>query len=226
MLLAWNAAINLTAIRDPAEVAVRHVADSLLGLAVLREAGVEAFIDLGSGGGFPGIPLAIALPGVDALLVESVGKKARFLETAVAAIGAAGRVAVAAVRGETLGHDPVHRGQWPAVVARAVAPLDDLVELAFPLLRRGGRLIAWKSGDPDDQAGLGGEIRAAMARLGDGTIEVHPSVRHALGATRSPALDAIAEAIGDHRIVTVQRGSEAVPDAWPKDPGVRRRRRS
>jgi len=70
LLLAWNAAINLTAVRDPAEIAVRHVADSLTGLAALRAAGADRFVDLGSGGGFPGIPLAAALPADRALLVD------------------------------------------------------------------------------------------------------------------------------------------------------------
>ncbi len=86
LLLAWTAAINLTAIRDPGEVAVAHVLDSLTAVPLLRSAGIDAFVDLGSGGGLPGLPLAIALPARRALLVESTGKKARFLETAVAAV--------------------------------------------------------------------------------------------------------------------------------------------
>src|SRR4029079_15248598 len=75
LLLAWNAAINLTAVRDPAAIAIRHVADSLTGLRVLRERGVDRFVDLGSGGGYPGIPLAAALPADRALLADSTAKK-------------------------------------------------------------------------------------------------------------------------------------------------------
>jgi len=93
LLLAWNAAINLTSVRDPAHVAVRHVADSLTGLGTLQAAGIDAFLDLGSGGGYPGIPLAAALPSAEALLIDSVGKKAKFLDVAVDAEAAARDVA-------------------------------------------------------------------------------------------------------------------------------------
>ncbi len=79
LLLAWTAAINLTAVRDPVAVATSHVLDSLTAVALLRSWGVDRILDLGSGGGLPGIPLALALPANDALLVEPIGKKARFL---------------------------------------------------------------------------------------------------------------------------------------------------
>ena len=92
LLLAWNTAINLTAIRDPAEAVRRHIVDSLTAVPILRDVAVDAFVDLGSGGGFPGLPLALGLPARRALLVESVAKKARFLEVAAAAAGATGRI--------------------------------------------------------------------------------------------------------------------------------------
>ncbi|MBA3236282.1 MAG: class I SAM-dependent methyltransferase, partial [Chloroflexi bacterium] len=79
LLLAWTTAINLTAIRDPASVALAHVVDSLSGVAVLRRRGVDRYIDLGSGGGYPGLPIAAALPAARALLLEPIGKKAAFL---------------------------------------------------------------------------------------------------------------------------------------------------
>jgi 16S rRNA (guanine527-N7)-methyltransferase len=102
LLVAWNAAINLTSVHDPAQIAIRHVADSLTAVRPLQQAGIDAILDLGSGGGFPGLPLAASLPGVEALLVDSVGKKARFLEVAVNAVGLANRVRVGAVRAEAL----------------------------------------------------------------------------------------------------------------------------
>src|SRR5258705_2042158 len=85
LLLAWTAAINLTAIREPAAVALGHVVDSLTALAVLREPGLDRSIDLGSGGGYPAIPLAAALPSVRTLLLEPIAKKARFLAVVAAA---------------------------------------------------------------------------------------------------------------------------------------------
>jgi len=206
LLLAWNTAINLTSVRDPAEVAIRHVADSLTALAVIRDARIEAFLDLGSGGGFPGIPLAAAVPSVETLLIDSVGKKARFLAVAADAIGLAGRVRVGSVRAEGLAADGRHREQWPAVTVRAVGPLADLVELAFPLLRPGGLLIAWKRGSIE--AELAGARRAVDA-LGGGSIDV-----------RRVALPALA----GHALVVVRRGRRSVPAAYPRDPTARRRR--
>ena len=79
LLLAWTSAINLTAIRDPAAVAVAHVVDSLTAAASMRERGISRFVDLGSGGGYPGIPLAAAIPAERALLIEPIAKKADFL---------------------------------------------------------------------------------------------------------------------------------------------------
>jgi 16S rRNA (guanine527-N7)-methyltransferase len=144
LLLAWTQAINLTAIREPGAVARDHLLDSLSAVAILREAKVRSILDLGSGGGLPGIPLAIALPDVRVLLVESVGKKARFLATAVAAPGLAGRVEVAVERAEGLARPGRQREAFDAVTVRAVAALPELIELAFPLLRVGGLLLAWK----------------------------------------------------------------------------------
>ncbi len=206
LLLAWNAAINLTAIRDPAEVAVRHVADSLSAVEPIREAAIDAFLDLGSGGGFPGIPLAAVLPGVEALLVDSIGKKVGFLDVTLAAVGLAGRVRTGAVRAEALAADGGHRERWPAVTVRAVAALDELVEVAVPLLAPGGLLIAWKRG------GLAAELAAAeraLDGLGGGTITVRP-----VGLA----------GLARHVLVLARRGLRPVPPAYPRDPAERRRR--
>ena len=203
LLLAWTQAINLTAIRDPAEVARLHVLDSLAALPLLRASGASRLLDVGTGGGYPGLPLAIALE-AEALLIDSVAKKVRFLEVAVEALGVA-NVRAAAVRAETLAEDPAHRGQWPVVVARAVAPLADLVELAFPLLQVGGRLVAWKRGD------LGTELAPAR------------HAAKALGGGRLGTVPAGVDALRDHRLVVVTK-TGATPDGWPRDPALRRRR--
>jgi 16S rRNA (guanine527-N7)-methyltransferase len=205
LLLAWTAAINLTAVRDPVVAATAHVLDSVSAVLLLRELGVDRFIDLGSGGGLPGIPLAAALPARSALLVEPIGKKARFLETAVNAIGLDAAMSVANARAEALARRPDHRAGWPAVTARAVASTADLVELAFPLLADGGRLIAWKRGD------LRAELvsaRSAVDALGGGSIDVR----------EAPLPGRI-----DHRLIVVTRYG-LVPDAYPRDPAARRRR--
>ncbi len=205
LLLAWTSAINLTAIRDPAAVALAHVVDSLTAVRVLRERDVTRFIDLGSGGGYPGLPLAAVLPAERALLIEPIAKKAAFLSVVAAATGLDPIVEAAAVRAEALATDPRHRGRWPAVTARAVAGLADLVELAFPLLVPGGCLVAWKRGD------IAAELAAAeraIDALGGGSIVVIPVDVTGLE--------------GHRLVVATARGR--VPTAYPRDPGVRRRR--
>jgi 16S rRNA (guanine527-N7)-methyltransferase len=205
LLLAWTTAINLTAIREPGAVALAHVVDSLSAVGVLRDRGIDRFIDLGSGGGYPGIPLAVALPATRALLVEPVAKKARFLSVAASAVGMAGTVETAAVRAEALALDGRHRGRWPAVTARAVASFAELVELTFPLLAPGGVLVAWK------RSALAGELAAgqrAIAALGGGSVEIHE--------VAVPGLD-------DHRLI-VATAHGAASATFPRDPGTRKRR--
>lgn len=169
LLLAWTSSINLTALRDPVAVARLHVLDSLTAVPLFRARGVTRFVDIGAGGGFPGLPLALALPADAAVLVESIGKKARFLEVAAAAVGAGDRVTVAATRAESLARSAAQRERWQAVTARAVARLDELVELAFPLLAVGGVLVAWKRGQIEGE--LSAARRAATA-VGGGRIDV------------------------------------------------------
>ena len=205
LLLAWTEAINLTAIREPAAVAVEHVIDSLTAVPFLRARAIDRFVDIGSGGGYPGLPLAVVLPAARVVLAEPIGKKARFLGAAIEAIGFQAIAEVAAVRAEALAADVRHRGRWPAVTARAVAGLADLIELGFPLLAPGGLLVAWKRND------LTAELAAAeraMDALGGGRLEVHP--------VRVPGLE-------DHRLV-LATATGRVPAAYPRDPAARKRR--
>jgi 16S rRNA (guanine527-N7)-methyltransferase len=204
LLLAWTSAVNLTAIRDPSTAISAHVFDALSAVGLLRDEGVRALLDLGSGGGYPGLPLAIALPAERAVLVESITKKARFLEAAVAGLGLAGRVAVAYERAESLAADPRHRERWPAVTARAVAGLPDLVELAFPLLMPGGLLVAWKGSAIEEERRRA--MRALLA-LGGGTIVV---------LATAPPVPA------GHILVVCRKTGRTAP-GWPRSPAERTR---
>lgn len=205
LLLAWTEAINLTAIRDPADVALRHVIDSLAAVGWLRERGIARLLDLGSGGGFPGVPIAAALPAIRVALLDPIAKKARFLATCVDATGLAPRVTVVRARAEELARDGHQRGRWPAITARAVASLADLAELTFPLLAPRGSLVAWKRGDIDRELET---ARNAIAALGGGTLEVH---------------DVPVDGLPGHRLVVATRTGH-VPDAFPRDSAARRRR--
>ncbi|HET8784219.1 MAG TPA: 16S rRNA (guanine(527)-N(7))-methyltransferase RsmG [Candidatus Limnocylindrales bacterium] len=210
LLLAWTTAINLTAIRDPAAVALGHVIDSLTAFHVIAARPSRRILDLGSGGGFPGIPLAAAVAmepsGVRVTLLEPVKKKARFLSTVVGAVGLDGRVLVDAHRAEDVARqrpgDP-----WDVVTARAVASTGDLVELAFPLLAPGGALVAWKRGTLTDELEA---ARRAVDALGGGTLNV---------------VDVAIEGLEGHRLVIARRsGASPVPPEFPRDPAVRKRR--
>ena len=205
LLLAWTSAINLTGIRDPALVAIAHVVDSLAAVPILRDRGVDRFVDLGAGGGFPGVPIAAALPAARALLLEPIRKKAAFLSTAAAATGLASTVEVAPVRAEALATDTRHRGRWPAVTARAVASLADLVELAFPILKPGGILVAWKRGDLEREWAAG---ERAIAAMGGGTLSRRP--------VDVPGLE------GHCLIVATVNGT--APAGYPRDPAARKNR--
>ena len=205
LLLAWTAAVNLTAIRDPVAAVTGHVLDSLAALPALRDAGVRRLLDLGSGGGYPGLPLALALPAERALLVDSIAKKTAFLAVAVTAAGAAGRVDVATARAEALAADRRHRERWPAVTARAVAALPDLVELAFPLLAPGGILVAWKRADSGAELDRAGP---AIAALGGGTLAV----------TDPPAVPGLE----DH-VLVIARKEGRTESGWPRPPAQRSR---
>ncbi len=144
LLLDANKQFNLTAIREPDAAWRRHIIDSLTVLP-----GIDAYppdstlIDVGSGGGLPGIPLAIARPNLRVTLMEATGKKARFLETCIAQL-ALPHTRVIAERAEVVGQDSAHRQHCDLAVCRAIGPIGELLEYTLPLLRVGGRLLAMK----------------------------------------------------------------------------------
>lgn len=205
LLLAWNEAINLTAIREPADVARLHVLDALTAAPVLARRGITRLLDLGSGGGYPGLPLAAALDADRALLVDSVGKKVRFLRTVIAATGLERRVAAEHERAEAVARDPRDREAWPAVTARAVTSLAELVELALPLVAQDGVLVAWKRAPVDE------ELEAAEGAL------------RALHAGPVEVLAAPVPGLETHRLVVVPRAGR-IDARFPRDPAERRRR--
>ena len=141
LLLRWNAAYNLTAVRDPAEMVTRHLLDSL---AILPHVSGATLADLGSGAGLPGIPLAIAAPARETLLVDSNGKKARFLREAVRKLALA-NARVAESRVENV------EGTFDCITARAFASLGDMLAWGGHLLARDGRWLALKGRFPDDE---------------------------------------------------------------------------
>ncbi len=198
LIAAWNRKAHLTSITEPAKAARVHVVDSLLCLRAGLPAGA-ALIDVGSGAGFPGIPLKIARPDLAVTLLEAASRKAAFLELAAAEIGAA--LSVVEARAELAAHDPTWRERFDVAVARAVAPLPALCELVLPFVRRGGKAVLLKG--PSVASELSAGARAS-AILGGSPPEQMMS--------QLPG--------GAHRvIVTIEKVAETPPD-YPRRPGV------
>lgn len=145
LLIEEGRRANLTALREPEAIERRHFGESLALLDALESLGAfgSPAIDIGSGAGFPGLPIKIVRPSLQLTLLEATGKKARFLELAVRALGLSG-VTVVHGRAEELAHDAAHRESYALAMARAVGPLRVLAELALPFLRIGGFLAAPK----------------------------------------------------------------------------------
>jgi len=145
-LTAESQKYNLTRITNEADVYIRHFADSLEGLGLMQMDGPVKLLDLGSGPGFPGLALAIARDQWQITSVEATGKKAAFQQQVVDLLGLT-NVRILPVRAETLARAPGHRNQYDLVTARAVSHLQILAELALPLVKSGGQLIAYKGPD-------------------------------------------------------------------------------
>ena len=195
LLLTANERLNLTRVTEPAAIARLHLLDALSALPHVTSERPERALDLGSGGGVPGIVLAVVTPETHWTLVDSVGKKAAALAGFVDALGLS-NVDVRAARAEDLGRGS-DRATFDLVTARACAALPVLLEYALPLLRFGGRLIAWKGSMTDAEAEAG---RIAAAELGGGEATILPT--------------GIAT-LGDHVLVVVPK-ERATPARYPR----------
>jgi 16S rRNA (guanine527-N7)-methyltransferase len=168
-LLAWNSHTNLTAVRSRDEVYLRHFLDSLV-LALHWGTSPSSLVDIGTGAGFPGMPLKILRPELELLLIDSVGKKTSFLRHLAGRLGI-DRVRVITGRAEELGRNPGERERHALVTARAVADLAVLAEYGLPLLRIGGRLLAPKGARAAEEAEA---ARSSFYTLGGYLHSVEP----------------------------------------------------
>ncbi|MFL5691935.1 MAG: 16S rRNA (guanine(527)-N(7))-methyltransferase RsmG [Ktedonobacteraceae bacterium] len=158
-LLDWNTRMNLTAITDPEEVLFKHFLDSLSLLRVYDKPRTR-LLDIGSGAGFPGLPLKLACPHWSVVLLEATGKKVTFLKHIIDTLQLADIVAVHG-RAEELAHKPAYRMKFDVVTARAVASISRLLEYAAPFCRVGGQIILLKKGTLEEELAQG--KRAAQA---------------------------------------------------------------
>lgn len=202
LLTALDDEHSPTTVRSPAEGIGVHLADSLVGLELDEIRTATSIADLGAGAGFPGLPLALALPGTTVALVESIARKCAFITAAAASAGIA-NVEVVPARAEEW-TDGIGRND--VVTARALAPLGVLAEYAAPLLRHGGVLVAWKGRrDPEEEA-IGA---IAAEQLGLETTEIRAVAPYA-GA--------------DHRHLHVLRKVRPTPERFPRRAGMARKR--
>jgi 16S rRNA (guanine527-N7)-methyltransferase len=165
LLVRWSERMNLTAIRDPEAIIIRHFLDSLTCAEVTGDLNGRTLIDVGTGAGFPGLPLKILYPDLALTLTDSVAKKTHFLQAAVEDLDLAG-VTVLAARAEDLGQDAAHRQRYDWAVARSVAELRTLAEYLLPLVRVGGHALAQKGAYTEEVAAAQQAIEALGGRLG------------------------------------------------------------
>jgi len=200
-LLKWNERINLTAIRDPEQIQIKHFLDSLSCISVMRDTSIERVIDIGTGAGFPGLPLKIIYPEMELTLVESVGKKVDFCHHVVRILGL-DKVQVIQARAETVGQMPGHRQKYDWATARAVAIMPVLVEYLLPLVRVGGAMLAMK-----------GESAPAETQDAD-------HATHLLGGHLRKLTPVELPSVAEERYLVVIDKVAATPDKYPRRVGV------
>ena len=200
-LVEWNQKFNLTAIRDVESIRTKHFLDSFSCVLAWRANPPGRLIDVGTGAGFPGIPLKILYPNMKLTLVESVGKKAMFCQHIVSVLGLE-NVEVVKSRAEDLGQDSKHRESYDWAIARAVANLNVLSEYLIPLVRIGGRMLAQK-----------GESGPAEAQSAEGAMKL-------LGGKLEQLIPLNLPGVADDRYLVVVEKTVATPPKYPRKPGI------
>ena len=200
-LIEWNQKFNLTAIRDSESIRTKHFLDSFSCVLAWKASPPEHLIDIGTGAGFPGIPLKILYPNLKLTLVESVGKKAMFCQHIVRVLGLE-HVDVIQSRAEDLGQNPQHREKYDWAVARAVANLNVLSEYLMPFVKVGGMALAQK-----------GESGPAEAQSAEKAMELLGGKLKQLIAVNLPG-------VADDRYLVVMEKVAATPPKYPRKPGI------
>ncbi len=201
LLIEWNQKMNLTAITEPREVAVKHMIDSLSAWDDSLFSPEASLVDVGTGAGFPGIPLKILYPGLKLTLLDSLNKRIRYLQTVVDELGLTDVRCIHA-RAEEAARQKEYREQFDIAVSRAVARLPILAEYCLPFVKKGGIFAALKGMQYEQEAQ---EARKALGMLGGQLAAVHP--------VQLPGLE-------DKRAVIYVRKTGKTPAAYPRKAGT------
>ena len=200
-LLDWNQKFNLTAIKDSESIRTRHFLDSFSCVMAWGANPPHHLVDVGTGAGFPGLPLKILYPSMRVTLIESVGKKAMFCEHIVRMIGLE-NVNVIKARAEEIGQSPEHREHYDFAVARAVAGMNVLAEYLLPLVCINGTMLAQK-----------GESGPAEAQSAEKVMKL-------LGGKLQQIMQVNLPGVPDDRYLVIVNKSHATPPKYPRKPGV------
>ena len=205
LIIEWNTRINLTAIVDPHEIEVRHFIDSLSCVTVTGCLRNEQMIDVGSGAGFPGLPLKIVFPSTQLSVLDSSSKKCEFLEVVSFELDLED-VSILNDRVEEIGHSTAHRSSYDWVVARGVARMNILAEYLLPLCRQGGSVIALKGKNAKSEIS---DALKAFSLLGGGEPETYKIKLP--GSTK------------EHYLVVVEKVG-ITPERFPRRVGIPKKR--
>jgi 16S rRNA (guanine527-N7)-methyltransferase len=203
-LVEWNGKLNLTSISGYEEVQTKHFLDSLtviMGIKPEDRTRPVSVIDIGTGAGFPGLPLKIALPDIRLVLLEATIKKTKFLDSLIKKLDLRD-VEIRAARAEDIAHDTGYRERFDYVLSRAVASLPALVELSLPFCATGGRCIAQKKGDIDEEIK---QSEKAIALLGGSLREIIPVTL---------------DDLSDKRMLVIIDKIKGTPSGYPRRPGM------
>lgn len=165
LLKEWNEKMNLTAITDDEGIIVKHFVDSLSLVPLIKEFGGKTLADVGTGAGFPGIPLKIVCPELEVCLIDSLAKRLGFLNVVIGELGLKG-ISTVHSRAEDAGRDKKHRDHYDLVTARAVAAMPVLLEYCLPLVKPNGTFLAMKGGSEEP------DYKRALAELSGKEIKV------------------------------------------------------